>query len=395
MFKISLETDSPLHPSSLFNYCPFRYTKHIHGAFGRHTATEGACMLQRFFWGLLLIAAGVLFLLDRIGLFTVDFGTLFKTYWPVLIIVFGLSGALSSIRSTLAGGIWNLIICAVGVILLLRNLGLTDFSIGQMFAYMGPVALILFGVGMIFRGPRRSWHPPQQPPQSPQSPQSPKHPDRSYYEIYGEHPPGHQPDKWGEWTDKAAEQTDKYSEKFDQFAEKMARRAQRHAEKWERKKAKWGSHHHHYHHHDQHYQDYANDYISTFQPGSGVTQHKSGFIGDVILGRDYWDLQPMSISHFIGDTIIDLTKANIPLGETKLVVSAFIGDVKMLVPADIDVEIAVTASSFIGDMNVLDRHEGGMFRNIRTETPYFRESERKIRLIVSAFIGDVLVQKVG
>lgn len=351
-------------------------------------------MLHRIFWGLLLIAAGVLFLLDRTGLITVDFGTLFRTYWPVLVIFFGLSGAISCIRQTLAGGIWNLIVCAVGVIFLLHNLELTDFSVGEMFAYMGPVALILFGLGMIFRGPRRGWQPPH-----PQQPSQKQHPDRSYYEIYGEEPPGHKSDKQDDWSAKAAEKAEQYSQKFDKFADKMAERAQRQAERWERKRAKYGWHHghehHHHNHHGQHYQDYADEYISTFKPGSGVTQHKSGFIGDVFLGRDYWDLQSMTISHFIGDTIIDLTKANIPLGETKLVVSAFIGDVKMLVPADVDVEIAVTASSFVGDMNVLDRHEGGMFRNIRTETPYYRESERKIRLIVSAFIGDVLVQKVG
>jgi lia operon protein LiaF len=359
-------------------------------------------MLHRIFWGLLLIAAGTLFLLDRTGVITVDFGTLFKTYWPVFVIIFGLSGALSCIRQTLAGAVWNLIVCAVGVIFLLHNLNLTDFSVGEMFAYMGPVALILIGIALIFRGPRRRWEPPKPP-----GPQ--QHPDRSYYEIYGEQPPGHQSGQWEEWSGKAAgkaaEKADEFTDKFDKFAEKVAQRAQRQAERqaerWERRMARhgWthGHEHHHHHHHPNghHHQENSNEYISTFQPGSGNTQHKSGFIGDVYLGRDYWDLQPMTISHFIGDTIIDLTKANIPQRETKLVVSAFIGDVKMLVPADVDVEIAVSASSFIGDMNVLDRHESGLFRNISTETPYYRESERKIRLIVSAFIGDVLVQKVG
>jgi lia operon protein LiaF len=345
-------------------------------------------MLQRTFWGLIMIAGGVLFLLDHTGLVTLDFGALLHTYWPVFIIMAGVSGLLGSWRHGWGAGIWNLLVCAVGVIFLLHNLGVTGLSIGELFAYLGPAALIVFGLGLMFRPSSRYERPP-------------RHPDRSYYDIYGDQPPGPDGGKWEDWADKAVDKvSDKIGEladKAEKIADKAAWKAQKAAEKWERKRARheWREHFRHHHHHHHHYQDYSHDYIKTFGPGSGAMQHKSGFIGDVILGKDYWDLQPMSISHFIGDTLIDLTKATIPYGETKLVVSAFIGDVKMLVPADADVEIAVTASSFVGDMNVLDRHETGMFRSIRTETPNYRESERKIRLIVSTFIGDVLVKKVG
>lgn len=345
-------------------------------------------MLQRFFWGLILIGAGVLFLLGQIGVITIDLGTLLRTYWPVFIIMAGVSGLLSSWRYGWGAGIWNLIVCGVGVIFLLHNLGITGLSIGEMFAYLGPAALIIFGLGIMFRPSARGKHESAH-----------RHPDRSYYEIYGDKPPGPDGQKWEEWKGKSANQmSDKIDEvaaKVGEFADKAAWKAQKAAEKWERKRARHEWREQHRHRHFQHCHDYADDYISTYGPGSGITQHKSGFIGDVFLGKDYWELQPMTISHFIGDTVIDLTKATIPFGETKLIVSTFIGDVKMLVPADVEVEIAVTASSFIGDMNVLDRHESGLFRNIRTETPYYRESERKIRLIVSAFVGDVLVRKVG
>ncbi|WP_052487042.1 cell wall-active antibiotics response protein LiaF [Gordoniibacillus kamchatkensis] len=343
-------------------------------------------MLQRFFWGLVLIDAGVLFLLEQLGVITVDLKTLLSTYWPVFIIMAGFSGLLSSWRHGWGAGIWNLIVCGVGVVFLLHNLGITGLSIGELFAYLGPAALILFGLALMFRPSPRNRHE-----------QTRRHPDRSYYEIYGERPPAPDGGKWEEWKDKAsaqvADKIDEVASKVGEHADKAAYKAEKAAERWERKRARreWRAHQWHHNHH----YDYGDDYISTFGPGSGPVQHKSGFIGDVFLGKDYWDLQPMTISHFIGDTLIDLTKATIPLGETKLVVSTFIGDVKMLVPADVEVEIAVTASSFIGDMHVLDRHEAGMFRNIRTETPHYRESDRKIRLIVSAFVGDVLVQKVG
>src|SRR5690606_2058578 len=45
---------------------------------------------------------------------------------------------------------------------------------------------------------------------------------------------------------------------------------------------------------------------------SGKVQHKSNFIGDLHVSQDYWELTPMNISHFIGDTELDLTRAVIP-----------------------------------------------------------------------------------
>jgi lia operon protein LiaF len=355
-------------------------------------------MLQRSFWGLILIAAGVLFILDRTGIITVDFHNLIGTYWPVFIIVAGASGLLSSLRYGWGAAIWNLIVCGVGVIFLLHNLHVTDLSLGELFTYLAPAALILFGLALMFRRPAAS-RKERQPF---------RHPDQSYYDIYGKTPPG--PDEGiseprvdknkdeAKAADPIAEKMERHAGHMARHAERAAWKAQRETEKWERKRRRrewheqlrrdWYEQH-------RHEFEAKHDYISTFDPASGNVQHKSGFIGDVVLGRDYWDLQPLAISHFIGDTLIDLTKATIPYGETKIVVSTFIGDVKMLVPADLDVEVAVTASSFVGDMHVLDRHESGMFRNLQTETPYYRESERKIKLVVSAFIGDVFVQKVG
>ena len=103
----------------------------------------------------------------------------------------------------------------------------------------------------------------------------------------------------------------------------------------------------------------------------------------------------MNISHFIGDTTIDLTKAQVPYGETKINVSSFIGDVKVYVPRDVDLGIRVTSSSFLGDVRLLDQKESGFMRSVEVESPYYRESDRKVRIIVSTFIGDVKVKKVG
>ncbi|MGO4376241.1 cell wall-active antibiotics response protein LiaF, partial [Paenibacillus sp. MCAF20] len=94
-------------------------------------------------------------------------------------------------------------------------------------------------------------------------------------------------------------------------------------------------------------------------------------------------------------TILDLTKAQVAVGETRIHISSFIGDVKVFVPNDYEIGVQVLTSSFIGDVKILDRKEGGMFKHINIQSPSYSDSDKKIKLIVSTFIGDVRVTKVG
>ena len=103
----------------------------------------------------------------------------------------------------------------------------------------------------------------------------------------------------------------------------------------------------------------------------------------------------MNISHFIGDTIIDLTKAQVPIGETKLNISAFIGDVKVFIPNDMDIELSVSSSSFLGDSHIFKKRESGFLRSMKEETKDFGQADKQIKLQVSLFIGDINVQRVG
>ncbi|WP_233567649.1 cell wall-active antibiotics response protein LiaF [Cohnella faecalis] len=85
----------------------------------------------------------------------------------------------------------------------------------------------------------------------------------------------------------------------------------------------------------------------------------------------------MNISMFIGDTTIDLTKAQIPSGETKLYISSFIGDVKVFVPNDANIGVQVVSSCLIGDVSILDQKRGGLFNQTTVETLSYQDTEKK------------------
>lgn len=102
--------------------------------------------------GLVVVVAGILLLLDRIG-FGWELGIDFGTYWPVLLIIMGLGqitlvgrftqGQFPGFMPMLPGGIMLLL----GTYFLLRNLGIIHFSLGDLW----PVAVILVGL-FIIRG---------------------------------------------------------------------------------------------------------------------------------------------------------------------------------------------------------------------------------------------------
>jgi lia operon protein LiaF len=325
-------------------------------------------MIHRLFWGIVLVAAGVIFLLNQTGTISIDIGRLFSDYWPVIIILFGLQGILLQH----AGAFWwNPIVVLIGVMLLGRNLDWFQWDLSDIFQLIGPIALILFGIGMITRGhrPRRrqrehwraeQWNPvtpppvPPIPPGPPPAPPGLDDPHLSYNEAHASQPGG-----------PTFQQAEGPQPKVHHYGWKQRND---HKDRW---KLGWNE----------------NDWHQRV--------NYSRFIGDLHLGHDYWELRPMNISQFIGDTTLDLTKAQIPVGETRVYVSSFIGDVKVFVPNDIGVGIQVISSCLIGDVKVLDQRRGGIFNQMSVETPSFADSDKRVVLIVSSFIGDVRVTKVG
>ncbi|WEK55227.1 MAG: cell wall-active antibiotics response protein LiaF [Candidatus Cohnella colombiensis] len=334
---------------------------------------------HRSIWGIVVVAIGVVFLLNYLGISTISIGELFGTYWPVFLIIVGLQGG---VLQRGGGSFWNIIVMMIGVIFLGRNLGWFSWGLGDIFRLVWPVLIIVIGIRMIVcnggskkkrhrdRSEEQNWSPitPPIPPTPPGPPPAPSQYDDfdrndifsgsrgsnpidlSKDEAAGSHTPPPPPPPY----------TDRQNAKRKQREE-----------------------HHHWRH------TYAHDWSDPNR-----RQHNR-FIGDIHLGQDYWELHPMNLSHFIGDTTLDLTKAQIPIGETRIYVSSFIGDVKVYVPNDMTLGVQVSSSCLIGDVKVFDEKRGGFFNQISVESPSYMDAERRVVLIVSSFIGDVRVTKVG
>lgn len=341
-----------------------------------------AGMLKRILFGLLLTGFGLLFLASQLGMISIDWGDIFPTFWPVILIFVGLSGMASSGRNG-SGLFWNGFVALIGVMFLLRNLDILYVDFGDIIRMAIPAAIILFGLKLIFQngGSRRE---PEKPDPEPE-------PDHGYkYEYkydYNESPPPPPPPL------SVLDQREQQGERAEMADDKTRFRTEEAG--WQGTggaggTAGWDGRA------GAHAGGGSAGWNGNWSGGSwNGTETRSAFIGDLHIGRDYWELKPMNVSLFIGDTVIDLTKAQIPYGETKLTVSAFIGDVKVLVPNESDLSFKVNSSSFLGDIKVFGRQAGGFLRTVDEQLPDYADADKKINLQCNLFIGDIQIMRVG
>ena len=103
----------------------------------------------RLVFGSVIVAAGAILLLDVYDV--VDSGTVFATWWPLVLVVIGVTGYVSNPRSWIV----PLIITLVGALLLLESTGVisTTEIVGPI-VIIGIGAVVLFGAGLRRGGSR-------------------------------------------------------------------------------------------------------------------------------------------------------------------------------------------------------------------------------------------------
>ncbi len=97
----------------------------------------------RIFSGLVIISVGVIFLLANMD--KLDFGDFISIYWPMILIVIGISHLLTSgFRNAGVG----LLLIAIGAFFQLVNLGVLG---GRVWAFFWPLLIIAAGLWVIFK----------------------------------------------------------------------------------------------------------------------------------------------------------------------------------------------------------------------------------------------------
>lgn len=94
---------------------------------------------------------------------------------------------------------------------------------------------------------------------------------------------------------------------------------------------------------------------------------------------------------FVGDASFDLTRAEIPAGESTLRLFGFVNDVTLIVPQSVGV--AVSSTAFVTDSNVLGQKEETFVMPYTFTSDDYASAERKVRLEATCFVASMKVKR--
>ena len=112
-------------------------------------------------------------------------------------------------------------------------------------------------------------------------------------------------------------------------------------------------------------------------------------LGD-IRRRGAWDVTDEEFWLGVGDVTLDMTEAEIPVGETHLRIWCFVAGIKLTVPEDVGV--AVSSTAFVTDARFFGRKREGFVTPVRMVSENYELAERKVRLESTSFVGDSKVR---
>ncbi|MBP3041554.1 cell wall-active antibiotics response protein [Bacillaceae bacterium Marseille-Q3522] len=106
-----------------------------------------------------------------------------------------------------------------------------------------------------------------------------------------------------------------------------------------------------------------------------------------------YEWNDINIQTAFGDTVIDFTNTVLPKGESVVCIRQFFGNVTILVPYEI--EMNIHHSVLFGDARILGLQEGRLYNTVlNLQTEHYDQEEQKIKLFTSFFIGDIEVKRV-
>jgi len=123
----------------------------------------------------------------------------------------------------------------------------------------------------------------------------------------------------------------------------------------------------------------------------GTVVHQKLF-GD-IERKGIWDVTDEEIWMFAGDVDLDMSQADLPLGETTIHFSGFAGDITLKVPPELGVK--VSANMFAGDCKFMGDKQSTFLSPMRLVSDNYETAESKLHLECNAFASDIKVERVA
>ncbi len=333
------------------------------------------------FIGFLFIAAGILYLFFLTGLIPGEFKVFVTDYWPVLVILAGVYKVLESVlrkksaKSKYSRIYWSLAVVISGVVLLENRLqiyvkepiNLWSVILAILIIYIGTM-IMFFKSGTFIIGDGNI---------NLNFGSNDKNGDFKNIEI--EIDESIDDDIAGESGDRSKEEYVNQDRSRENAGSSSTENEESHQEKHYSGKEKKSK---------EYYKNYA--------------KSQNNFVGELRLGDHPWSLENSDYSLGVGDVYVDFTTALLEEGTTKMNLSCWVGDMTLIIPDDMDLEVYANVN--IGSVELFGTHKefnkktkksAGITSNtVHYISENFENSEKRLVIKANVNIGEITVKKV-
>lgn len=114
--------------------------------------------------------------------------------------------------------------------------------------------------------------------------------------------------------------------------------------------------------------------------------------GDYDYSKTNWKVEPTNIWNFVGDHTMDFTKAFIPDNDTPITIHGLAGDINIVLPHHVDFSVRATVHA--GEVHVLDQTSQGINRSLIYESEGYEEATRKLTFNLKLNAGSIRVDRI-
>lgn len=118
----------------------------------------------------------------------------------------------------------------------------------------------------------------------------------------------------------------------------------------------------------------------------------SKMLGDMLIDCEGVNMGNVEVSMGLGDLEIKLKRAKLSSGLNRMIVSGFIGDIRIYIPHDLP--FFAHCSNFIGDIDLAEKHSSGFGNTVEYSTEDYEKAKAKLYIAANCFIGDLKLFRV-
>jgi lia operon protein LiaF len=121
--------------------------------------------------------------------------------------------------------------------------------------------------------------------------------------------------------------------------------------------------------------------------GDATKVRYSKLLGDMFIDCTNVNLQSVEISTGVGDVEVKLHGGKLVRGLNRMIISGFVGDIRIFVPKDMP--HFIHSSNFVGDIDIGGKHSGGLSNTVEHQSADYDSAVSKLYIAANNFIGDI------